>query len=143
MLVYVEFLDWEKKLLVKAASELGVAERCHYVDDVDAFADDGTLAISTPGLPNLPAVIFLSMVCEAETWRQSLHRLKSHPVLAGVPVVGLGNLKIDEIDDVYEIGGNSYIEKPDTFEEMMAAAKTCLDYWLRFVLLPQKHLQDR
>jgi len=142
LLAYVGFLEWEQKLLKKAATELGVAEQCEFRDDVDGFADDGTLVTTDNGRRSHPAVIFLNMNAEAGTWRESLTALKSHRVLSRVPVIGLGNLPTSDVAVVYDLGGNSYIAKPDTYDEMISAARISLTFWLEISQLPQEHLND-
>lgn len=142
LLVYIGFLDWELKLLRKAAAELGKSDQCEFRDNISDFADDGTLVATATDRRTFPSVIFLSMEAKTGAWKQSLTALKSHRVLSRVPVIGLGDLPLSDVSDVYDLGGNSYIEKPDTFDAMMRAAKISLSFWLDVSILPREHLED-
>jgi len=130
------------EFLQKAAAELGKTEQCEFRNNIKAFEHYGTLVVSATGRQTYPSVIFLNMEAKTGAWKQQLTTLKSHPVLSRVPVIGLGDLPSSDIEDVYDLGGNSYIEKPETFDEMMRAAEISLTFWLDISLLPEAHLEE-
>ncbi|MDJ0613844.1 MAG: hypothetical protein QNJ29_09205 [Rhizobiaceae bacterium] len=142
MLAFVGFLDWEQDLLEKAANELEVAHRCEFRDSIEAFNENGSLNWSATGEPTIPALVFLNVVGSTEEWRDNIKRLKAHHVLAGVPIVGLGNLPVEHVPLLYGLGASSYIDKPETFEEMTEIAAITLRYWLEYTKLPKKFLDE-
>lgn len=69
--------------------------------------------------------------------REALKAIKSDPDLRSIPVIILTTSAADEdIVRSYDLGANSYIQKPVTFEKMMDVVETLGRYWLGIVKLP-------
>ena len=69
--------------------------------------------------------------------RQALHEIKSDPELRRIPVVILTTSKTEE--DVlrsYDLGANSFITKPVTFDRLVEIVRTLGNYWFKIVELP-------
>jgi DNA-binding NarL/FixJ family response regulator len=69
--------------------------------------------------------------------RQALKEIKSDQDLRRIPVVILTTSKTDE--DVlrsYDLGANSFITKPVTFDRLVEIVRTLGNYWFRIVELP-------
>ena len=143
MLVYAEFKDWENKVLDKAATELGVLDRCVQLSSVHDFAPDGTHPDVSHDKPICPSVLFLNMAPDEDRWRASLAHLRDHAVLGGIPTVGLGSVASHEVSEAYDLGISSYIRKPETFDEILHTAKVCLNYWLNHTQLPAIFLREK
>jgi CheY-like chemotaxis protein len=69
--------------------------------------------------------------------REALKEIKSNEHLKRIPVVILTTSKAEEdIIRTYDLGVNSFITKPVTFEGMINVMKTLGTYWLDIVELP-------
>jgi CheY-like chemotaxis protein len=69
--------------------------------------------------------------------RETLKEIKADPALRQIPVVVLTTSKAEEdICRTYELGVNSFITKPVTFEGLVEIMKTLSMYWFEIVQLP-------
>lgn len=69
--------------------------------------------------------------------REALKEIKSDPELMNVPIVVLTTSKAEEdIQPIYNLGVNSFISKPVTFEGWVDVMRTLEKYWFNFVKLP-------
>jgi CheY-like chemotaxis protein len=69
--------------------------------------------------------------------REALREMKADPVLRSIPVVVLTTSKAEEdIERTYNLGANSFIVKPVTFEGLVQALQVVTEYWFEVVHLP-------
>ncbi len=88
-----------------------------------------------------PGVILLDLNMPKKDGREALKEIKSDPKLRGIPVVIFTTSKAEEdIYKTYELGGNSFITKPVTFDKLVAAVSTLGAYWFEIVELPENHV---
>lgn len=142
MILFVGFPNDEQSLLTKAAEKLDVLSLCKFISEIGSLNEKGDIVNMEAISAEYPSVIFLNLDANTEHWRVSLERLKEHPKLKGLPVVGLGRIENDKINELYEHRINSYIRKPDTFEKMLDAADTALKFWLHVSLVPNKIISE-
>lgn len=84
-----------------------------------------------------PGLILLDLNMPRKDGRQALQEIKSDPALRQIPVVILTTSKTEE--DVlrsYDLGANSFISKPVTFDRLVDIVRTLGNYWFRIVELP-------
>lgn len=143
MLLYVGFPDKEVLLLRYAAERLHVTDQCSYVSALGTVDDAGHLIDIEKISSTYPSVIFLNLDGAVDHWKKTLVDMKSHPTLRGLPIVGLGRIKDEDVAELYNLRINSYIRKPDTFEEMVKTADIALKFWLVISQLPAKYLDER
>jgi len=78
-----------------------------------------------------PGLILLDLRLPRIDGIELLRRIKQEPILRRVPVVVLTTSKRDEdIVQSYDLGVNSYIQKPVLFEKFVETVKTLEVYWL-------------
>jgi CheY-like chemotaxis protein len=66
-----------------------------------------------------------------------MQEIKQDPDLRSIPVIVLTSSAAEEdIVRSYNLGANSYIQKPVTFEKMVEVVETLGKYWLGIVKLP-------
>jgi CheY-like chemotaxis protein len=95
---------------------------------------EGGVAAPRPGL------ILLDLNMPKKDGREALAEIKSDAALRRIPVVVLTTSSAEEdIARTYDLGVNSFISKPVTFEGFAAVMKTLACYWFELVELPQKH----
>ena len=88
---------------------------------------------------DLPGIILLDLNMPRMDGRTALAHLKADPVLRRIPVVVLTTSKADEdILRTYDLGVNSFITKPVTFDGLLNVARALNDYWIEIVQLPSQ-----
>ena len=79
----------------------------------------------------LPAVVLLDLNLPKLGGREVLQALRADPRTRALPVVVLTtSAEPFDIDDVYALGANSYIQKPVEFDRFIEAARQIGLYWL-------------
>jgi CheY-like chemotaxis protein len=86
-----------------------------------------------------PGLILLDLNMPKKDGREALREIKSDPELRRIPVVVLTTSKADtDISRIYELGANSFVTKPVTFEQLVNVMKILGNYWFNIVELPAK-----
>lgn len=132
--------DPEDRMLVKdALKESRLANELHFVEDGDELIDylhrRGEYA-ELDGKP-LPGLILLDLNMPRKDGREALKEIKAISILRRIPMVVLTTSKAEEdILRSYDLGVNSYVTKPVTFEKLVDILKTLGKYWFEIVELP-------
>jgi CheY-like chemotaxis protein len=85
----------------------------------------------------LPGLILLDLNMPKKDGREALAEIKADPQLRRIPVVILTTSKAEEdILRTYDLGVNSYITKPVSFQGFVEAMKILSVYWFELVKLP-------
>ena len=86
-----------------------------------------------------PGLILLDLNMPKKDGREALKEIKSDVSLRQIPVVVLTTSKAEEdIYRTYDLGVNSFITKPVSFEGLVAVMKALGRYWFEIVELPGK-----
>jgi two-component system response regulator len=84
-----------------------------------------------------PGFILLDLNMPRKDGRTALREIKASPVLQRIPIVILTTSKAEEdIVRTYDLGVNSFICKPVTFDSLVEIVKTVGRYWIEIVALP-------
>ena len=79
----------------------------------------------------LPAVVLLDLNLPKLSGREVLQALRADPRTRSLPVVVLTtSVEPFDIEEVYALGANSYIQKPVEFDRFIEAARQIGVYWL-------------
>lgn len=85
----------------------------------------------------LPGLILLDLNMPRKDGREALQEIKADARLRRIPIVVLTTSKAEEdILRSYDLGVNSFITKPVTFEGLVEVMKTLSTYWFQIVELP-------
>jgi CheY-like chemotaxis protein len=104
----------------------------HYLHREGAYANGGVPA-PRPGL------ILLDLNMPKKDGREALAEIKGDPDLRGIPVVVLTTSRGEEdIVRSYDLGVNSFVSKPVSFEELARVMRTLAGYWFELVELPER-----
>ena len=91
-----------------------------------------------------PGLILLDLNMPRKDGRTALKEMKPYPDLRQIPVTVLTTSKADEdIFRSYDLGVNSYIVKPVTFEALVDILQTLEKYWFEIVELPPDAIKAR
>ena len=128
----------DRLLASEAMAESLLANSLVTVEDgrqlLDYLQCEGEWAGREPGHPGL---ILLDLNMPRMDGRQALAEIKADPDLRRIPVVVLTTSKAEEdILRTYELGVNSFITKPVTFEGLVTVMRELGRYWLEIVELP-------
>ncbi|MGC3989173.1 MAG: response regulator [Chthoniobacteraceae bacterium] len=92
---------------------------------------------SAPATAPRPGIILLDLNMPRMDGRAALQEIKKDPELCKIPVVILTTSQADQdIYSSYDLGVNSYIVKPVTFESLVDVLQTMEKYWFEIVELP-------
>jgi len=95
---------------------------------------DGSTSSSTWRKPDL---ILLDVNLPKMNGREVLERIRANPHLKTVPVVVLTtSSRVEDVQQMYAAGANTYIEKPQDFSRFVAVLQVIHRYWLDLALLP-------
>ena len=84
-----------------------------------------------------PGFILLDLNMPRKDGRTALREIKASPILQRIPIVILTTSKAEEdIVRTYNLGVNSFICKPVTFDSLVEIVKTVGRYWIEIVALP-------
>ena len=90
-----------------------------------------------------PSLILLDLNMPRKDGREALQEIKSHPNLQQIPVVVMTTSREEEdVYRSYNLGANSFITKPITFDRMVDLMRTLGTYWIEFVELPRSHRRN-
>jgi len=85
----------------------------------------------------IPDLILLDLNMPGIDGRYVLGIIKGDPTLRSIPVVVLTtSTDRKDIEKCYDIGANSYIQKPVSFDALTEAVSTMKDYWFNVAILP-------
>lgn len=85
-----------------------------------------------------PGLILLDLNMPRKDGREALREIKANPELRSIPVVVMTTSKAEEdILSTYDLGVNSFITKPVTFEGLVDLLRIIGRYWFEVVELPK------
>ena len=134
--------DPDDRLLTEEAfAESRLANDLHFVKDGQELLDylhHRGIYTDPKDFPT-PGIILLDLNMPKKDGRQALAEIKGDPKLRHIPVVIMTTSKIDEdVLESYDLGANSYITKPVTFEGLVEIIKALGKYWFEIVELPNE-----
>lgn len=123
----------------EALAESRLANELHLVRDGEELMDylyrRGQYA--DPLKSPRPGLILLDLNMPKKDGREALKEIKADPNLRQIPVVVLTTSKAeDDIYRSYDLGANSFITKPVTFNSLVEVIKVLGRYWFEIVELP-------
>lgn len=138
--------DEDDRLLAQEAlEECRLANDLHFVQDGEELLDYlyHRGKFNPPSQSPRPGLILLDLNMPRKDGREALQEIKADAELRQIPVVVLTTSKAEEdIYRTYDLGANSYITKPVTFESLVEVMKILGRYWFEIVELPAEDLSS-
>jgi CheY-like chemotaxis protein len=125
----------DRYLLQTAFAEVGCSEQIDFVEngiEVLNYLDNIDMAIKS-----LPGFILLDLNMPKKDGREVLKELKQHPVFKKIPVIVFTTTKNEiEIKRCYELGANSYVIKPISFDALLKVVENIRSFWFQTASIP-------
>ena len=128
-------------LAQEAMEESRLANDMRFVEDGEELMDylHRRGSYEQPAESPRPGLILLDLNMPKKDGREALKEIKADPRLRSIPVVVLTTSQAEEdIYRTYEMGVNSFIIKPVSFEGLVETMKMLARYWFQIVELPRQ-----
>ena len=131
--------DEDRMMTKKAWDNSRLANDLRFVEDGEELMEylgrRGEYA--DPASSPRPGLILLDLNMPKMDGREALREIKSTPELRRIPIVVLTTTKAEEdIFRSYDLGANSFISKPVTFDRLVAIIQQIGTYWFELVETP-------
>lgn len=132
--------DPDDRLIIKDAfEEAHVCNTIHYVEDGEELLDYlySRGKYSWPNSTLQPGIILLDLNLPKISGQDAVREIKSNLNLRRIPIVIMSTSKREEdIRLMYDMGVNSYINKPNNFAVLVEIVRSLSKYWFEIVTLP-------
>ncbi len=139
--------DSDDRLMIKEAlEEIDLSNTIHFVEDGEQLMDYLKRRGSYKDMSDLPlpGLIILDLNMPKKDGREVLSEIKIERGLSMIPVVVFTTSKAEEdILRSYNLGVNSFITKPISFDSLVDIMKTLARYWLEIVELPGNMINNK
>ena len=139
--------DADDRMLARdALKESRLANDLRFVENGEELLDylHRRGAYADPAISPTPGLILLDLNMPRKDGREALREIKSDPALRHIPIVVLTTSKAEEdIYRTYDLGVNSFITKPVTFDGLVNVMRTLGTYWFEIVVLPPPPQEKR
>ena len=129
----------DRYLIQTAFSEIGYPEQIDFVENgIEVFSYlDNIYANNDNEEKALPGFILLDLNMPKKDGREVLKELKQHPVFKKIPVIVFTTTKNEiEIKRCYELGANSYVVKPISFDALLKVVENIRSFWFQTASIP-------
>jgi CheY-like chemotaxis protein len=130
----------DRMLTEDALKEAHLANDIHFVEDGEALMDYlyHRKAYADPASSPRPSIILLDLNMPKKDGREALKEIKNDPELRRIPVIIMTTSKAEQdIVRSYDLGANSYLTKPITFDELVIVMRDLGKYWFNIIELPE------
>ena len=135
----------DRMLIEDAFSESKLQNPLHFVEDGEqllAYLKREGEYSDMNGQP-YPGVILLDLNMPKMDGRTALAKIKEDENICRIPVIILTTSKAEEdILRTYNLGVNSFITKPVTFDGLVQVVRSIGQYWIEIVALPPECTVD-
>ena len=122
-------------LLKYAFKEAEIKNRISFVENGEELLDFLKLA-EMEGI-EMPCLVLLDLNMPKIGGHAALKLMKENPRWRRIPVLVFSTSDFeDDIKQVYDLGGASYIVKPPRYADLVKLVKAIKDYWIDSVALP-------
>lgn len=128
----------DRFLLQTAFEENGYRERIEFVENgLDLVEYLMQIKTRSGTEKSYPGFILLDLNMPKKDGRLALKEVKQHPEFRKIPVIVFTTTKNEnEVKRCYELGANTYVVKPSSFEALLRVVEDLRSYWFRTALVP-------
>ena len=123
----------DRFLLETAFQEKKYAERIDFVTNGVELLTYLDAIQNSQGIPcNFPSFVMLDLNMPKKDGREVLQFMKQHPVYKRIPVIIFTTTKSEnEVRRCYELGANTYVVKPTSFDDLLRVLDDIRSYWFK------------
>ena len=129
----------DREMIIDALKESRLLNTIHCVKDGEELMDylHHRAGYKSEDEYPLPGLILLDLNMPRKDGREALREIKNDPRLRKIPVVVLTTSQAEEdIYRTYDLGVNSFVTKPVSFNSLVDVMKALRQYWFEIVQLP-------
>jgi CheY-like chemotaxis protein len=127
----------DRFLLQSAFEENGFTDRLHFVENGIELIDFLNTTVVDDSGAKAPHFILLDLNMPKKDGREVLKEIKQNRLLKRIPVVVLSTTNNEQdMKRCYELGANSYITKPNSFESLIKTVAALRTYWINTTSIP-------
>ncbi len=130
--------DADDRFLLKSAfEENGYCDKLHFVENGVELLDYLHQLEGGKYEAKMPRIILLDLNMPKKDGREVLKEIKQSPSLKKIPVIIFSTTNNEqEMKRCYELGANSYITKPNSFENLIKTVAAIRNYWINTTSFP-------
>ncbi|MCG6552763.1 MAG: response regulator [Candidatus Magnetominusculus sp. LBB02] len=119
-------------LIADAFKETGLNATITWIEDGEKLLEH----LSKKGHPDL---ILLDLNMPKKDGIEALREIKSDAAMRPIPIIAMTtSASKDDIAECYNLGVNSYVKKPESYDRLIEIAHVISKYWFNAVSLPEK-----
>lgn len=125
--------DADDRFLLQAAfEENGFTDKLQFVENGVELMEYLNNSGNSADAAKIPCFILLDLNMPKKDGREALKELKQHPSFKKIPVIIFSTTNNEnEMKRCYELGANSYITKPNSFESLIKTVAALRSYWVQ------------
>lgn len=133
--------DADDRYLMKTAlAETGITEEVKYVENGVEVINYLESISEENGETNYPKFILLDLNMPKMDGREVLKMVKSNDLYRKIPVIVFSTTKNQlEVKRCYDLGANTYIVKPVSYDTLVATIREICTYWFDTATLIDNH----
>ena len=125
-------------LMKTALEETGITERVQYVENGVEVINFIESINTEKGECNYPEFILLDLNMPKMDGREVLKKLKSNEAYRKIPIIVFSTTKNQlEVKRCYDLGANTYIVKPVSYDTLVETIRDLCNYWFKTATLIQ------
>jgi len=124
--------DADDRFLFKTAfEEKGYQDQIEFVENgIELWRSLQEIETRDPAKRAYPSFILLDLNMPKKDGREVLREIKQHPVFKKIPVVVFTTTNSEnEVKRCYELGANTYVVKPVSFDSLLKVVEEIRMYW--------------
>ncbi len=130
--------DADDRFLLQAAfHENGFMDKLHFVENGVELLDFLNSIAQHGNVAKMPRFILLDLNMPKKDGREVLKEIKQNIGFKKIPVIVFSTTNNEqEMRRCYELGANSYITKPNSFENLIKTVAALRSYWMHTTSIP-------
>jgi CheY-like chemotaxis protein len=137
-ILIAEDSKFDQMILRRAFAAAEIAVELRFVSDGEDLLTCLRGMVAAGGTSPLPAIVLMDLHMPRMGGREALRQIRLDERLRHLPIVMLTTSGSERhVRELYGIGANSYVVKPNTFEDVVATVRQLEQYWFGIARLPK------
>jgi CheY-like chemotaxis protein len=138
ILILIAEDDADDRFLLQAAfEENGFRDKLEFVENGVELIEYIKNISGVNNEAKMPRFILLDLNMPKKDGREVLKEIKQHPQFRKIPVIIFSTTNNEqEMRRCYDLGANSYITKPNSFESLIKTVAALRGYWIHTTSIP-------